>query len=258
MLYVFVDGGRTNEPHLLGDMEKLHQALEYNEILLKDVAAIQCGQALSLPQLLQNAGIWTTSARRTSRTKVAHCKKLREKLRAGKMVKTFKGLESKTEEIVCFRLIRFKGSSPEEAKVHLHRAPHPLLLSLRSMNAITNHLYGDLANNVTRLLLMSCYSSLDEGMAFDCEHCLRNAFGLEYDEEAKYVMGRDGPEIVYCDSISVRSSENSPEASKFSAEKLCGSDTSASSRTTQDSETCAASTVPRDLFGGSDEESVPG
>ncbi|EKX39773.1 hypothetical protein GUITHDRAFT_114020 [Guillardia theta CCMP2712] len=155
-----------------GDMEKLHQALEYIEILLKDVAAIQCGQELSLEELLQNAGISTKSAR--------------EKLRAEKMVKTFKGLESTTEEIVCFRLIRFKGSSPEEAEVHLHQAPHPLLLSLRSMNAITNHCYGDLANNVTRLLLMSCYSSLDEGMDFDCEHCLRNAFGLEYDEEAKY------------------------------------------------------------------------
>ncbi|EKX30885.1 hypothetical protein GUITHDRAFT_122908 [Guillardia theta CCMP2712] len=103
-----------------GDMEKLHQALEYIEILLKDVAAIQCGQELSLEELLQNAGISTKSAR--------------EKLRAEKMVKTFKGLESTTEEIVCFRLI----------------------------------------------------SSLDEGMDFDCEHCLRIAFGLEYDEEAKY------------------------------------------------------------------------
>eukprot|EP00960_Hanusia_phi_P003455 102212-Hanusia_phi.AAC.1 len=36
---------------------------------------------------------------------------------------------------------------------------------------------------------------MDPGMKFDCETCLRNKFGEDFEEEREYVMGDDGPEV---------------------------------------------------------------
>ena len=183
----------------------LDQSLQHIETLYKDVCLIQCEAPKSLKQLLQDGGFWNQDSRRSLFKKVSGCDDLRDKLRKEKKVKAFKGLKSETgqpvaEALPCFRVITFKGDSQEEQDLELHTAPHPLLLSLRSMNAMANYFYGDLPKGRSSLLLMSCYGGLEEGMAFDCEQCLRNAFGEEYDPKEKYVMGPHGPEILSCDA----------------------------------------------------------
>ncbi|EKX32764.1 hypothetical protein GUITHDRAFT_121070 [Guillardia theta CCMP2712] len=238
------------------DREVLHQALQHIQILYKDVCLIQCEAPKSLETLLQENRFWNQDSRRFLSKKVSGCDKLRDKLTKEKKVKAFEGLKSETGQPVaaalpCFRVITFKGDSQEEQHIELHTAPHPLLLSLRSMNAMTNYFYGDLPNGKSSLLLMSCYGGLEEGMAFDCSQCLRNAFGEEYDPKEQYVMGPDGPEILSCGNPvqgAAMSPENSPEALQYAAGRQCGSNTSASPTSSQESECSAASTVQRDLF----------
>ncbi|EKX49776.1 hypothetical protein GUITHDRAFT_104740 [Guillardia theta CCMP2712] len=240
------------------DREVLHQALQHIQILYKDVCLIQCEAPKSLETLLQDNGYWNQVSRCFQIRKVSGCDDLRDKLRKQKKVKAFEGLKSETGQPVavalpCFRVITFKGDSQEEQHIELHTAPHPLLLSLRSMNAMANYFYGDLPNGRSSLLLMSCYGGLEEGMAFDCELCLRNAFGEEFDPQEQYVMGPDGPEILSSGNPvqgAARSpdSQNSPEALQYAAERQCGSNTSASPPSSQESECSAASTVQRDVF----------
>ncbi|EKX31683.1 hypothetical protein GUITHDRAFT_122123 [Guillardia theta CCMP2712] len=137
------------------DRQKLHQALEYIETLLKDICVVKCEE--SLAKLQQDANIWTDVLKRDNLDKVAACDDLREKLRTERMVKVFKGLKSEPVpgKLACFRVIKFKANGPEEEPQPAHTAPHPLLLSLRSMNSITNHFYGDLPNGKSSMLLLT-------------------------------------------------------------------------------------------------------
>ena len=167
------------------------------ETLYKDICVVKCEE--SLAKLQQDANIWTDVLKCDNLDKVTPCDDLREKLRTERMVKVFKGLKSElvTGKLACFRVIKFKANGPEEEPQPAHTAPHPLLLSLRSMNSITNHFYGDLPNGKpSGVLVTSCYRGMEEGMVFDCEHCLRNRWGHHYAEEGEtYVMGPYGLEL---------------------------------------------------------------
>eukprot|EP00960_Hanusia_phi_P054779 762771-Hanusia_phi.AAC.2 len=98
-------------------------------------------------------------------------------------------LSESHESFSCFPLLRLKGNGEEEAELDLPTASRHLLLSLRSVNSMTNFHYGKLPEQATPLQ-MSCYN-MEPGMRCDCETGLRNTLTKSQD----YAMEEYGPEM---------------------------------------------------------------
>lgn len=233
---------------VLDDRAKLQRALEHFEVLFKDACTIQCQE--SLANSLCEGEMW--SSRHNYRTKVDNSDELRSRLHQEGRVNVFTGLaetEPGSEEPVMFPLVRFKGLDEEEG-VPLPQGPHPLLLSFRSMNAMTNFFYGNLPDTQS-LLFMSCYN-MAEGMPLDCETCLQNAFGEDYDEEEHYMMGPDCEIMVAAEPLPRSKPSLGTPDSDILALSGCTGNLTCDSASSGQSESSAASTVPRELFASLD------